>query len=364
MFTINNPTTNDLFPQGLPEQCRYAVWQKEIGQEGTPHLQGYITFRGPWRRARVERVLGGHAWIGIANGSEDACKAYCTKEETRTEGPWELGSQERQGQRNDLKPYELEAQRVKNGASLASVDPAVFVKYAGGFKALKAIQPTKMRTDFEVCVLIGDTGVGKTHLIYERFPEVFRPQYGNTGLWWDGYQEEDAILLDEYRGQCPLQKLLMILDKYPLRLETKGSSTPACYTKVFITTNGDLEDWYPVAASQHPQEFEALKRRTGRCDMSLYPETKAHWIDCRGQSREQLRAAFFTIYPMEPQVPCVASPEIIIDEPEIVAPAAVAADGSIPPIPWDPDCFICDEQVDYHLPTPPLYKPSMCDSIP
>ena len=46
-FTINNPTHKVLFPDGLPDGIKYIVYQLERGEQGTPHLQGFIQLSRP-----------------------------------------------------------------------------------------------------------------------------------------------------------------------------------------------------------------------------------------------------------------------------------------------------------------------------
>lgn len=53
-------------------------------------------------------------------------------------------------------------------------------------------------------VLYGNTGVGKTHAAYEIFgvDNVYRLVMGdNQALWFDGYEGEPVLLLDEYYSQ-------------------------------------------------------------------------------------------------------------------------------------------------------------------
>jgi len=46
VFTWNNYTHTVLFPDGLPAGIKYCIYSAEKGADGTPHLQGYISFNG------------------------------------------------------------------------------------------------------------------------------------------------------------------------------------------------------------------------------------------------------------------------------------------------------------------------------
>lgn len=87
------------------ETVRYAVWQKEKCEKtGKEHLQMYIEANRPFRLNGWKEVVGEQsAHIEVRKGSREQARAYCMKQETRVEGPWEFGTWEtKQGQRNDI----------------------------------------------------------------------------------------------------------------------------------------------------------------------------------------------------------------------------------------------------------------------
>lgn len=93
-FTVNNyegiiseADWNDLQSQG----ATYLIYQEEIGEQGTIHLQGYISFSQPKSMQQVCNFLPGSS-CRVANGSAEQNKTYCTKEEGRLGGPYEFGT--------------------------------------------------------------------------------------------------------------------------------------------------------------------------------------------------------------------------------------------------------------------------------
>ena len=52
------------------------------------------------------------------------------------------------------------------------------------------------------------------------------------------------MVFEEFAGQIPLQKMLKLLDPYPMALEVKGGMRPAMYTVVVITSNTRPDGWY------------------------------------------------------------------------------------------------------------------------
>jgi len=41
--------------------------------------------------------------------------------------------------------------------------------------------------------------------------------------WWDGYDKHESIVIDDFRASnIEFNHLLKLLDRYPMRIETKG----------------------------------------------------------------------------------------------------------------------------------------------
>lgn len=98
-FTLNNPESNELPPF---DKCRYISWQLEVGDEGTRHLQGYAELTAPARLAAMKKWLP-TAHFEPRKGTRDKARDYTRKEESRVEGPWEMGQFiTTQGARNDI----------------------------------------------------------------------------------------------------------------------------------------------------------------------------------------------------------------------------------------------------------------------
>lgn len=84
-FTLNNYTAedvekiNDLVEaEGAP--ANYVVVGKEVGESGTPHLQGYIEFTNRKTFASVKRYIGSRAHIEPRRGSQEEAIEYCKKD--------------------------------------------------------------------------------------------------------------------------------------------------------------------------------------------------------------------------------------------------------------------------------------------
>lgn len=271
VFTINNPVAP--YPRTLGRGMRYLVFQLEKGAQGTPHLQGYCEFERPKRLGGVTGCFEGdyrepqpRGHWEIARGTYEQCKAYCTKLGTREEGPWEFGEAgPGERARTDLRSA---AAALLSSGKISDVPPDVFLKYGSNCLKLASRAAAPYRPELRIVCVCGPTGIGKSYGIRNRYPGCYCPYYGNCGLWWDGYCEQEVVLLEEFAGQIQLQKLLQLLDPYPAQVECKGGSVAARYKVVFIVSNRCPELWYDNprradGSGTRDKELEALYRRIG-----------------------------------------------------------------------------------------------------
>lgn len=118
----------------------------------------------------------------------------------------------------------------------------------------------------EVIVLIGDTGVGKTSWAYEHYPELYSvPCPKGSGTYWDGYQQQETVLIDEMSGsRFAYTFLLRLLDRYPMTVPVHGGQVPFSSRRVILTSNVHPSEWYELKDRQHnvlPFEGGPLYRR-------------------------------------------------------------------------------------------------------
>jgi hypothetical protein len=85
VFTLNNyndENQEDLRSLGVNESvCSYLVFGREVGESGTPHLQGYVRFVVGCRPDRVKRLLkSDRFFIELARGNAQQASEYCKKQ--------------------------------------------------------------------------------------------------------------------------------------------------------------------------------------------------------------------------------------------------------------------------------------------
>lgn len=142
MFTINNPLNNDF--ENIDYE--YLVWQLEIGEkEGTVHAQGYICFETNHKFKRVQNLFyenGEHKpHLEKRKGKHSEAKGYCSKSETRLDGPFYNGNDknisEGSGSRSDLIDIR---NKIDNGIPekiIWSENFSSYTRYYKGFREYK-----------------------------------------------------------------------------------------------------------------------------------------------------------------------------------------------------------------------------------
>lgn len=300
-FTLNNPKSEEVESLKcklgiINGPCSYIIWQYEKGDSGTEHLQGYLEYKTRKRFNSVKRDIGDRAHIERRMDKRGNARAiqYCKKE-----GGWnqfEFG-----------KPVEYEHRKLEEVArklasgeesimDIAERDPHLYVKHHNGLQNLVNLKCAKRNWAMKIIVLFGKTGTGKTRWAYEKYPNSYTGMWPTGGRWWwDGYQGEESVILDEFKHQIKLVDMLTLLDRYPLKIERKGGWDHFRSKTIIITTNIEPQDWYPKCTSQEKEplwrrlhEFGTLihvKLEDGPDDIGLVStyETKKTSIDTLNQ---------------------------------------------------------------------------------
>ncbi len=257
LFTINNPTEGEILALSIID-VKFIVYQREQGhQDNTIHYQGWVVWRKPIRPTQCRTWLGGRAHVEVQRGTNSECYEYCTKLDTRLEGPWERGTKpEGGGTRTDLAACK---ELILNGApdrELGLQFFGTYVRYHRGFEAFRKSLAIKKREPPTVEIFWGATGTGKTRKVYEDCDaEAFWMMRGN---WFDGYDGQRHVVIDDFYAWMPWSQLLRILDRYPCRVPTKGGSVVWQATHIWITSNQDPREWYEY---RRGMEWATLKRR-------------------------------------------------------------------------------------------------------
>lgn len=235
------------------------------------HWQGYIELKDRMRVEQLKRDVfhDNTVHIEMRKKSQREAINYCRKpcaerplkdgEGGRVDGtevvtfgePREISCK---GYRSDLADFMEDA---KSGCSLKQLyedHPDVCAKanaFANRYKAMVEKEQIPIWRPVKVIVYWGHTGMGKTRRCFHE--GVFRvcSPGEDKKLWFDGYEGEKFLLLDDFDGWIPITQLLVLIDGYRVRTNVKGSHCWAAWNTVYITSNISPDEWYPQIAIGH-----------------------------------------------------------------------------------------------------------------
>lgn len=250
------------------QKIGYLVYQKEVGAQGTPHLQGYVYFQNPKTMAGCKKSLvalcdatmrGVH--LERARGTSQENKDYCTKADTRVEGPFEFGDVPRQGARTDLEEIKSLIDAGAKEADVAEQYFGQYIRYHNGFRQYRSVSARKRNWKTKVVVHYGPTGLGKTHRaghLGEKAKGGFYEKDCET-KWFAGYEGEAHVVLEEFDGSTlSINRFKQLGDRTACTVEIKGGNVNWSAETLYVTTNTIPGEWWPQAKSI---DFDAVIRR-------------------------------------------------------------------------------------------------------
>lgn len=232
-------------------KCRYMIYAHEVGKSGTPHLQGYVEFTSPKRLSTLKKQLGRGIHWEARKGTAVQASDYCRKQDT--ENLFEKGEMSHQGERTDLHKVDEMVTEKATLAQIAEECPVEFIKYQRGITALRNLRVLKPRSGPAICVwLWGKTGVGKTRFPFDTHDTVY---IKDGTMWWDGYDQQEAIVVDDYDGKWPFRNFLQFLDRYPFQGQVKGGYVNINSPYIYVTCE------FPPSSLYSGTELAQVERR-------------------------------------------------------------------------------------------------------
>jgi len=254
-FTLNNYTADE---ERIVHEvdCTYMVCGREVGELGTPHLQGYIYFKNARTENSVKNLLRRAHWE-IARSDAETNATYCKKQGNYFESGLQPMSQKRKG--------EVSQERWANAWKAAKKGDIDAIDYDIRFRSyatIKAISKDYMPrpddlTELDNHWVYGPPGTGKSRSVRLLYPESYIKSFNK---WWDGYQHETNVILDDFpmRNADKLEQLMKIWTaNQSFIAECKGGAMHIRPKRIIITSNYSLEDCF----GYDQVALTAMKRR-------------------------------------------------------------------------------------------------------
>lgn len=237
------------FLAGLPQEfdaktVRYCIYQREFCPETKrEHFQGYIEFFDNRRIGQVKAVLG-ECHLEARRGSRTEARDYCRKPSGAIAGTLVEFGMWREEVTHKRKLVDM----LRTDMTLQELidhSPHLYVMYYRGLERLFGRRTKHKAEEFRVVVvevLVGDTGTGKTKKATSGRDWFMLPC--SDKLWFDGYDGEKTLIIDDFYGNIKYAFLLRILDGHSMQVAVKGGFVWAMWTKVIITSNAEPCQWY------------------------------------------------------------------------------------------------------------------------
>lgn len=253
VFTKNNWTEEDYRALWEEPKFSYLVMGKEVGENGTPHLQGYAEF---FKKAKYAALAKKHKMACFVAKTQKEAIEYCKKD-----GDWaEKGEPRKDAQsggqiEKDRWARNLELAKQGKLEELSQIDPEAYTRCYKTYKQIKTdhMQP-KEEVDLDNAWLWGPPGIGKSSSARKTAGGVYYPKQLNK--WWDGYQGEDFVIIDDWEKDCHLEHHLKIwADRYDFIAETKGGAIRIRPKHIIVTSNYSMEQCF------NGEVLAAMRRR-------------------------------------------------------------------------------------------------------
>ncbi len=252
VFTINNYTDADITLLDKWDVKRMVV-AKEVGDNGTPHLQCAVTWNRTYRLAALKKLHGRAHWE-VAKAAD--CFNYSLKD--GSEIVIDKGQQE-QGKRNDLKEA-ITVLKETGMKRMRDEMPSVYVKYHRGLELLAHHWNESTKEKPLVFWFHGATGTGKTRWVFDNEPNLWLSS--EDLKWFDGYDAHEAVVFDDFRGDMvKFRFLLRLLDRYPLQVPVKGGFRWWVPKRIYITSCKDPRHCYSAELFDGAEKIDQLIRR-------------------------------------------------------------------------------------------------------
>lgn len=260
-FTLNN-YTEDAISQLKDLDARYLCFGKEVAPTTrTPHLQGFVYFASPRGFAGVVALLPSGVHLEVSKGTPAQNRTYCEKDgDFYEQGECPLSAGEKGAKEKARWDRVIDLARDANYEQVRVEFPDV---YATRLESLERIRAKRPRDVVELDGdgphhqwFVGPTGCGKSRRARDENPGFYSKDPETK--WWDGYDDEDVVLIEDFDKFQVKQggQMKRWLDRYPFQAEIKGTYRMIRPKKIVVTSQ-----YHPSEIWDDEKTVDAVCRR-------------------------------------------------------------------------------------------------------
>lgn len=251
-FTLNNYTQDEIAEINEIE-CKYVMYGKEEGKNGTPHLQGLIVFNTKKSQSQLKKLMP-RAHVEIVRNLI-GLDIYNRKDGdiyTRGERPMTQTEKGKKGKEY----WDTQLELIKTNS--ADIDSKLQVMIPRNIEFIQAKEQSKKKyadTTAKMLWYYGPSGSGKSRKARTEYPDAYLKQ---CNKWWDHYNGEQTVIIEDFdkRHDVLCHHLKIWADRYPFLAEFKGGAKKIRPLLIIVTSN-----WHPMDIWTAAEDIEPICRR-------------------------------------------------------------------------------------------------------
>lgn len=250
-WTLNNWTEEEVETIKGLHGLKYQVFGREIGANGTPHLQGTTCLINNKTFTAFKAFFGPRAHIEICKDLKASIE-YCKKD-----GDWEeWGSPPMTNAEvaADNKVKWATALQASKEGRFDDIDACIQITQCRNLEYIRNRELLKNKledTEHRMLWFWGPSGTGKSRTAREKYPDAYLKA---CNKWWDGFVDHNVVIIEDFdKVHSVLAHHLKLWgDRYPFLAEKKGTAVKIRPKMIIVTSNYSPEDIWGNAPDLDP----------------------------------------------------------------------------------------------------------------
>lgn len=251
-------------------KMKWLIYAPEVcPMTGKDHWQGFVQWKSAKSMKASCRALGGVS-CQVMRGTFEHQLTYIQgpyskdgKEKPLNPLFQEYGTMPQQGQRKDLEQLRDDLlDGTKTVEDILVENPLMYHQYGRTMQAIAAVRAMKRRRTMMTkgIWLFGSTGTGKSHAAWYGRPVSTVYGMPDDKGWWDLYDGQPVVVMDDFRGKLPYEQLLKLVDKWHTSVSRRGQP-PMPFTAELVIVTSSLPPELVYKRRMAEDSLDQLYRR-------------------------------------------------------------------------------------------------------